>query len=217
MSRKRARREHYPAPYAIVDLWERHGAHGAAALRAEVESIGRLLVTPTCRNLVHVFELRERLRNLAPKDSRVRHVHVVGAGTMGGDIAAWCALRGLEVTLQDRAQQYVEPALARARELFAKRLRAPGEAEAAGETSAASTWGPPRSARPISSSKPSSRRRRQSAAVRRPRAAPAADRADRYQHVEYPVGDSARARCSAPIVSSGCISSIPSRACRSSK
>jgi 3-hydroxyacyl-CoA dehydrogenase/enoyl-CoA hydratase/3-hydroxybutyryl-CoA epimerase len=81
--------------------------------------------------LVHVFGLRERLRNLAPKDASVRRVHVVGAGTMGGDIAAWCALKGLDVTLQDRAQQYVEPALARARELFRKRLRAPGEAEAA--------------------------------------------------------------------------------------
>ena len=129
--RKRVRREHYPAPYAIVDLWERYGAHGEQALRAEAMSIGKLLVTPTCRNLVHVFELRERLRNLAPKDTSVKRVHVVGAGTMGGDIAAWCALRGLDVTLQDRAQQYVEPALARARELFRKRLRAPGEAEAA--------------------------------------------------------------------------------------
>jgi 3-hydroxyacyl-CoA dehydrogenase/enoyl-CoA hydratase/3-hydroxybutyryl-CoA epimerase len=129
--RKRARREHYPAPYAIIDLWERHGGRGDAALRAEAASIGQLLVTRTCRNLVRVFGLRERLRNLAPKDSGVRHVHVVGAGTMGGDIAAWCALKGLTVTLQDRAQQYVEPALARARELFRKRLRAPGEAEAA--------------------------------------------------------------------------------------
>jgi 3-hydroxyacyl-CoA dehydrogenase/enoyl-CoA hydratase/3-hydroxybutyryl-CoA epimerase len=129
--RHRARREHYPAPYALVDLWRAYGGRGDAALRAEAESIGRLLVTPTCRNLVHVFELRERLRNLAPKESRVRHVHVVGAGTMGGDIAAWCVLKGLTVTLQDRAQQYVEPALARARDLFRKRLRAPGEADTA--------------------------------------------------------------------------------------
>ncbi len=128
---KRARREHYPAPYAIVDLWETHGARGDVALRAEALSIGKLLVTQTCRNLVHVFRLRERLRNLAPKDNSVRRVHVVGAGTMGGDIAAWCTLKGLDVTIQDRAQQYVEPALARARELFRKRLRAPGEAEAA--------------------------------------------------------------------------------------
>jgi 3-hydroxyacyl-CoA dehydrogenase/enoyl-CoA hydratase/3-hydroxybutyryl-CoA epimerase len=131
--RKRAKREHYPAPYAIVDLWERHGARGEAAMRAEARSIGELLVTPTCRNLVHVFKLRERLRNLAPKDSPIRRVHVVGAGTMGGDIAAWCALKGLDVTVQDRAQQYVEPALARAAELFRKRLRGPGEAEAAAQ------------------------------------------------------------------------------------
>jgi len=131
--RKRANPKHYPAPYAIVDLWERHGARGEAAMHAEARSIGELLVTPTCRNLVHVFKLRERLRNFAPKDSRIRRVHVVGAGTMGGDIAAWCALRGLDVTVQDRAQQYVEPALARATELFRKRLRAPGEAEAAAQ------------------------------------------------------------------------------------
>ena len=100
-------------------------------MRAEALSIGQLLVTPTCRNLVRVFELRERLRNQAPRDSGIERVHVVGAGTMGGDIAAWCALRGLSVTLQDRAQQYVEPALSRARDLFKKRLRAPGAADAA--------------------------------------------------------------------------------------
>jgi 3-hydroxyacyl-CoA dehydrogenase/enoyl-CoA hydratase/3-hydroxybutyryl-CoA epimerase len=129
--RKRVRRAHYPAPYAILALWRRHGGHGAAAYRAEAVSIGELLVTSTSRNLVRVFQLRERLRNLAPKQAGVARVHVVGAGTMGGDIAAWCALRGIAVTLQDRAQQYVEPALARARELFRKRLKGPGEPEAA--------------------------------------------------------------------------------------
>jgi 3-hydroxyacyl-CoA dehydrogenase/enoyl-CoA hydratase/3-hydroxybutyryl-CoA epimerase len=129
--RRRVRREHYPAPYAILALWLRYGGHGAAAYRAEAASIGELLVTRTSRNLVRVFGLRERLRSLAPKQAGFTRGHVVGAGTMGGDIAAWCALRGLSVTLQDRAQQYVEPALARARELFRKRLRGPGEAEAA--------------------------------------------------------------------------------------
>lgn len=131
--RRRVKQAHYPAPYAIVDLWARHGGRGAAAYRAEAVSIGELLVTTTSRNLVRMFELRERLRNLAPKESGIKRVHVVGAGVMGGDIAAWCALRGFEVTLQDRAQQYVEPALARARKLFRRRLRAPGEAAAAAE------------------------------------------------------------------------------------
>lgn len=126
---RRARREHYPAPYAIVALWVAHGAAGEEAYRAEAESIGRLLVTPQSRNLVRVFKLRERLRNLAPRSDDIRHVHVAGAGVMGGDIASWCALSGLEVTLQDRAEEYVRPAIERARKLFAKRLRAPGAPE----------------------------------------------------------------------------------------
>jgi 3-hydroxyacyl-CoA dehydrogenase/enoyl-CoA hydratase/3-hydroxybutyryl-CoA epimerase len=58
-------------------------------------------------------------------------VHVIGAGVMGGDIAAWCALRGLQVTLQDRSAELVDAALARALPLFAKRIRDAGERAAA--------------------------------------------------------------------------------------
>ncbi len=125
---RRARRSHYPAPYAIIELWLRHGARGTAAYAAEAESIGKLLVGSTSRNLVRMFLLRERLRNLAPKSAGIAKVHVVGGGIMGGDIAAWCALRKLGVTVQDRALEYVEPALGRARKLFERRLRAPGAA-----------------------------------------------------------------------------------------
>ena len=50
---------------------------------------------------------------------------------MGGDIAAWAALRGLNVTLQDRSEQLIQPALARAKAYFEKRLNAPGAAAAA--------------------------------------------------------------------------------------
>ncbi len=120
----RARREHYPAPYAIIDLWERHGARGAAAYEAEARSIAALMCTETSRNLVRVFLLQDRLKSLGGKSSaEFRHVHVVGAGVMGGDIAAWCAARGLQVTLQDRGEEFVRPALKRAHEFFAKKLR----------------------------------------------------------------------------------------------
>jgi 3-hydroxyacyl-CoA dehydrogenase/enoyl-CoA hydratase/3-hydroxybutyryl-CoA epimerase len=115
----------------LIDLWERFGGEGKEAYRAEAESIGRLLVSQTSKNLVRIFRLRERLRNLAPRGDAVRHVHVIGAGVMGGDIAAWCAVSGLEVTLQDREERYVTPALERARTLFGKRLKAPGAAAAA--------------------------------------------------------------------------------------
>lgn len=127
--RRRARPEHYPAPFAVVDLWVRHGARGRPAYEAEARSIARLMRSPTSRHLVKVFFLRERLKNLAPKASGIRRVHVAGAGVMGGDIAAWCASRGFVVTIHDRSRALVEPALKRAEALFRRRLKAPGAAD----------------------------------------------------------------------------------------
>ena len=123
---RRANPAHYPAPYAIVGLFARYGAHGKAAYEAEARSIATLFLSESSRNLVRVFFLQNRLKALGGKGARrFNHVHVVGAGVMGGDIAAWCASRGLTVTLQDREMKYVEPALARAREFFGKRAREP--------------------------------------------------------------------------------------------
>ena len=130
----KARREHYPAPYAMIDLWSRFGAHGTEAFEGEARSIANLFTTETSRNLVRVFLLQDRLKALGGKSPvEVKHVHVVGAGVMGGDIAAWSALRGFTVTLQDQSLAQVEPALRRARELFEKRLRDPAKATAASE------------------------------------------------------------------------------------
>ena len=120
---RRARREHYPAPYALIDLWARLGGQGPLAMDEEARSFARLLETPTCQNLVRVFFLQERLKGFGKTDApEVTHVHVVGAGVMGGDIAAWCALQGLSVTLQDRDATYVNRALDRAGKLFEKKL-----------------------------------------------------------------------------------------------
>jgi len=125
---RQARREHYPAPYAIIDLWVRYGAHGRAAFDAEAASIATLFGTSSARNLVRMFLLQDRLKGLGGKALvPIKRVHVIGAGVMGGDIAAWCALRGLEVTLQDREQKFLEPALKRAAALFEKRVRDPQE------------------------------------------------------------------------------------------
>jgi len=131
---RRAPRDHYPAPYAMIELWARYGAHGAAALEAEARSIAQLFTTPTSRNLVRMFLLQDRLKAAGGKSpAEMRHVHVVGAGVMGGDIAAWAALRGFTVTLEDRAIEYIEPALKRATELFDKRVRDPAKNKAARE------------------------------------------------------------------------------------
>jgi 3-hydroxyacyl-CoA dehydrogenase/enoyl-CoA hydratase/3-hydroxybutyryl-CoA epimerase len=130
--RQSVRREHYPAPYAILDLWQRYGAAGAESYEAEARSISELMCTPASRNLVRVFLLQDRLKSLGGKSpADFRHVHVIGAGVMGGDIAAWSAFRGMTVTLQDRSEDLIQPALDRAKAFFDRRLKDPAAAAAA--------------------------------------------------------------------------------------
>ena len=120
----RARPDQYPAPFALIEVWRRGGSSITQRLKLEARAVARLALTPTCRNLVRVYFLQERLKGLAAgAESGIRRVHVIGAGVMGGDIAAWCALRGFDVTLQDREMKFIQPALDRAQELFSKRLK----------------------------------------------------------------------------------------------
>ncbi|MCA1938312.1 MAG: enoyl-CoA hydratase/isomerase family protein [Dechloromonas sp.] len=125
---KKARPEHYPAPYAIIDLWQKHDGNALAAPAV----VDRIIQSPTAKNLLRVFHLQERLKGFGKDgDCVAQHVHVVGAGVMGGDIAAWCALRGLTVTLQDQSVERIAPAIKRAHALFKKKLRDPLRARAA--------------------------------------------------------------------------------------
>lgn len=125
---RKARPEHYPAPYAIIDLWQKHDGNALAA----PEVVERIILSPTARNLLRVFHLQERLKGFGKNvDFKAKRVHVIGAGVMGGDIAAWCALRGMVVSLQDQNMERIAPALKRAQALFAKRLRDPLKQRAA--------------------------------------------------------------------------------------
>ena len=130
--------EHYPAPYRLLDLWRRHGGNREAMLKAEQESVVQLITTPTSRNLVKVFLLRQRLKKTAgaelkktaragrgKADATFARVHVIGAGVMGGDIAAWCALRGLRATLHDSNPEALAGATRRANALFKDKLNSP--------------------------------------------------------------------------------------------
>ena len=121
---KRARREHYPAPYAIIDLWQKYNGDVHKPAANESCSMQSLLSHATARNLIRVFGLREKLKAQAKGiDFKAKHVHVIGAGVMGGDIAAWCALRGISVTLQDLDAARIAPAIKRAADMYKKRLR----------------------------------------------------------------------------------------------
>jgi 3-hydroxyacyl-CoA dehydrogenase/enoyl-CoA hydratase/3-hydroxybutyryl-CoA epimerase len=117
---KKAPIAHYPAPHALIDLWEKYGGNAQEMQRAEIASFARLIVSDTSRNLVRVFFLRENLKRLADGDWSPRRIHVIGAGAMGGDIAAWCAWHGFAVTLADMQTAPIAKAIARAADLYGK-------------------------------------------------------------------------------------------------
>ncbi|QIG80178.1 3-hydroxyacyl-CoA dehydrogenase NAD-binding domain-containing protein [Stakelama tenebrarum] len=122
---KQAPSEHYESPYALISLWEKHGGSMEEMLQAERASFAHLLPTDTTQNLVRVFFLRQRLQQNGKGSSNVRNVHVVGAGTMGAEIGAWCALKGMNVTIQDPSREALGKAVASAHKLFDRKLRDP--------------------------------------------------------------------------------------------
>ena len=123
---RKARREHYPAPYAILDIWRKYDGDPFAASSDPSCSVESLFAHPTTANLIRIFFLQERMKQLGKgADFAPKRVHIVGAGVMGGDIAAICAMRGLTVTLQDTAPERIAPAVKRAAQLYKRRLREP--------------------------------------------------------------------------------------------
>ena len=128
---KKANRVNYPAPYALIELFEKHGNDWQAMSRGEIDAFVPLMGSPTATNLRRVFFLSEGLKKQGLKGAKFSRVHVIGAGVMGGDIAAWCAYRGMSVTLQDLDMARIQPALDRAKKLFQKRYKKKREVDAA--------------------------------------------------------------------------------------
>ncbi|MDQ6980057.1 MAG: enoyl-CoA hydratase-related protein, partial [Ghiorsea sp.] len=126
MTRKRVNPKHYPAPFALIDMWARFGNNPKRMFQAEIDTVSKLLVLPQTQNLVRLFFLQDRLKSFGKvAEAKVNHIHVIGAGVMGGDIAAWCAMQGIKVTLQDQDMQVIARAIKRAAALFQKKLREP--------------------------------------------------------------------------------------------
>lgn len=129
---KKADPRHYPAPYALIDLWCGFGRDAAANYAAEAQSVARLITGSSSRNLVRVFQLQERLKAQGKVEgARVRAIHVVGGGVMGGDIAIWCALQGLQVTIQDLDLARLGQVVKRGHTLFSRILKERWAVEAA--------------------------------------------------------------------------------------
>jgi 3-hydroxyacyl-CoA dehydrogenase/enoyl-CoA hydratase/3-hydroxybutyryl-CoA epimerase len=119
-ARKKAPPDHYPAPYALIDAWEAHGGTPQSMRKAEIASFSNLVTGATAQNLIRVFFLREKLKSLTDGRWSGERIHVIGAGAMGGDIAAWCAWRGFTVTLADTQAEPLANAVGRAAKLFDK-------------------------------------------------------------------------------------------------
>jgi 3-hydroxyacyl-CoA dehydrogenase/enoyl-CoA hydratase/3-hydroxybutyryl-CoA epimerase len=136
--RAKAKPTHYPAPYRILDLWRRNADYAE-----EAYSLGELLVSRTSHNLVRVFLLGEELKRRGRKatcgdvqgrtsvagdrmsGATIEHVHVIGAGVMGADIALWAAFKGFQVSLQDVNPEGLARAVKKAHDYFSKRLKQP--------------------------------------------------------------------------------------------
>ena len=119
--RRKAHPDHYPAPWRVLDLWR-----DRATEEQEAQSLGELLVSRSSRNLVHVFLLGEELKRRGKTQAHgVEHVHVIGAGVMGADIAIWAALKGFRVSLQDQKPEILARAMKKAHGFFKSKLKEP--------------------------------------------------------------------------------------------
>jgi 3-hydroxyacyl-CoA dehydrogenase/enoyl-CoA hydratase/3-hydroxybutyryl-CoA epimerase len=132
-TKKKAREAHYPAPFRLIDLFELHGGDFEALKAAETRYFAPLLISDQSRNLRRVFKLSELLKGQAPKDQgwKPLRVHVIGAGTMGADIAGWCVASGMEVTLQDLSPEVIEKGIKAQGKLFARKFKTKAEKAAA--------------------------------------------------------------------------------------
>jgi len=127
-SAEKAPPEHYPAPEALIRLWEEHGGDAKQMRQAEMSSFAGLLTSDTAQNLIRVFFLSEKMKKLTKTAGhKIGQVHVIGAGAMGGDIAGWCAFQGLRVTLHDPESKTIADAIRRAAKLCEKKHRSAAE------------------------------------------------------------------------------------------
>lgn len=118
---------HYPAPIAALEVVKRTYGYSdrTAALEVERELFIDLALSDVSKNLIHVFYLTEMVKkqtgvSSGVKGRPVKHLGVLGAGTMGGGIAYVAADKGIDVRVKDISLEANAKALKHARDLWAK-------------------------------------------------------------------------------------------------
>lgn len=119
-------RIHYPAPYAVIDLWLLYKDNDTQMMLEEAQSVARLVIGKSAQNLLRSNQLLVSLK-AQPEVTKqeIKHIHVIGGGVMGGDIAAWCAMHGFSVTIQDTQHEILARVIQRAHDLYEKKLKQP--------------------------------------------------------------------------------------------
>ncbi len=145
-----------PAPLRAIDAVEQGLALPlAAALELEACLFGEIVAGEVCKNLIHVFFLKEAVKRLTvdawfpagagAAPAPFKKVGVVGAGVMGSGIAQWCAARGHEVVMRDMKPEFVERGLAVIRGVFdeavaRKRMKPEDAAEGLARVRTTTAW-----------------------------------------------------------------------------
>lgn len=110
---------HYPAASRLLNLWQLTGGGLAALQPMELIAFKDLLETSSTQNLLRLAELKDQLKALIPAKAEIySSVHIIGAGHVGREIAAWCSLSGLNVSIQEVNLENLGYALERIRSIF---------------------------------------------------------------------------------------------------
>ncbi|MFZ3229451.1 MAG: 3-hydroxyacyl-CoA dehydrogenase NAD-binding domain-containing protein [Pseudobdellovibrio sp.] len=127
----KATKGHYPAPLEALEVVRKtYGSQDRQkSLEIEREHFAKLAVTDVSKNLIHVFYLTEMVKkqtgvsDASIKGKPVKHLGVLGAGTMGGGIAYVGADKGIDVRVKDISLEANGKALKHARDLWGKLLK----------------------------------------------------------------------------------------------
>ena len=120
-----------PAPFGILDHYSVSEFNKDNMMESETKLFSELMMTTASAGMRRNFQLTDMVKKGGRGEHYVSHIHVIGAGTMGGDIAAVAAMNGFIVTLQDTSAEAVDKAIERARSLYERRLKAPDKVQQA--------------------------------------------------------------------------------------
>lgn len=113
---------HYPAPFQLIDNWLKATGNQASQLAIEAQSVSQLMMGSTAKNLLRVFHLQDQLKKIGRQSNKEsQHVHIMGAGVMGSDIAIWCAYQGYRVSIFDLSEQMLAKLVKKAFIFFQKK------------------------------------------------------------------------------------------------